>query len=273
MKELSLRDIQSVSLNILKYAHELCEKNEIRYWLIYGTLLGAVRHKGFIPWDDDIDIAMTRDDYNLFLEVLKQDAKKENNPFYLDHFTTSVDYPYYILRICDSRYKLVFENTKHISGIFIDVYPFDDTGINVRYWKNRLKKTQFLKKLMLLSTYRHWLYGDSVFHKILNLPLMFYSRIMGIAFFMERIDYKSKIFNGTNSGYIGLTAWADVPRIYQKELFDNLILAKFEDLDVYIPVEYDKILRSVYGDYMKLPVKEEQVPHHNYKAYKLESEM
>ena len=99
------------------------------------------------------------------------------------------------------------------------------------------------------------------------LGLLFSRKILNLS------QNKSKIFNGTNSGYIGLTAWADVPRIYQKELFDNLILAKFEDLDVYIPVEYDKILRSVYGDYMKLPVKEEQVPHHNYKAYKLESEM
>ena len=270
MKEMTLDEIQSVSLKILKYIHELCEKNGIKYWLIYGTLLGAIRHKGYIPWDDDVDIAMTRDDYEKFLKIAVEESKKDENPYYVDHFTVSKDYPYYIMRICDSRYRLEFESTRHTSGIFVDIYPFDDTGNDVNYWIKKSPHTELMKKCMLLSTYYNWFYGSSVLHKILNLPLMIYSRVMGTQFFMKRIDKMSRIFNGENSGFIGLTSWADVLRIYPKEWFKELKLVQFENLNVYIPACYDEVLKIRYGDYMTLPPESEQVPHHNYKAYEIE---
>lgn len=270
MKELSLQEIQAAALEVLKYTHELCVKHGIKYWLMYGTLLGAVRHNGFIPWDDDVDIAMRRSDYDRLISVLKKDTLRADNPFYIDHFSVSNDYPYYILRICDSRYKVMFENTKHVSGVFIDVYPFDDPGNNVQFWNEKLASTQFLKKLMILNSYQSWLYGNSLSHKILNIPLMVYSRIMGMGFLEKKMDRLSQYFNGTNSGNIGLTAWADRPVVFNEKLFDKLILKKFETIDVYIPYEYDTILRAVYGNYMELPSKEDQIPHHNYIAYRLE---
>ncbi len=269
MKELSLKEIQEASFNILKYAHDLCEKNKIKYWLIYGTLLGAVRHNGFIPWDDDIDIAMKRDDYERFLYLLSQETKKKNCPFYYDHFSVSKDYPYYILRICDSRYRVEFESTKHVSGLFIDVYPFDDSGSDVGYWEKRLFHTELIKKCMLLSTYKNLFYGNSVSHKMLNLPLAIYSKILGTSFFMKRIDKKSRAYNGTNSGYIGLTSWADIPRIFPNEYFNDLTQIQFENSKFYIPARYNEILTQIYGDYMNLPKEKDRIPHHNYKAYKL----
>ena len=267
-EELSLKEIQNASLNILKYIHELCDRYGISYWLIYGTLLGAVRHKGFIPWDDDIDIAMRRDDYEKFMAILNEETNKEGCPFYYDHFTVSKDYPYYILRICDSRYRVEFKSSKHVSGLFVDVYPFDDTGDDVNYWNNRLSHTELIKKCMLLSTNKSMLYGNSISHKLLNLPLVIYSKLFGTSFFMRRIDNSSRVFNGRNSGFVGLTSWADMPRIFPEEYFKELTQIKFENYMFYVPSRYDEVLTQIYGDYMKLPEEKDRVAHHNYKAYR-----
>ena len=87
-------------------------------------------------------------------------------------------------------------------------------------------------------------------------------------YFMRMIDKKSRVFNGRNSGFIGLTSW-DSPVIFPDEFFNEFMLIQFEDYEFYIPTKYDEILTKIYGDYMKLPAERDRIPHHNYKAYKL----
>ncbi len=120
-EELNIRETQAVSLEILKKVADICEQNGLRYVLQYGTLLGAVRHKGYIPWDDDVDIMMPRPDYEALLAYFKEHASE------LDHLQffeprTCKDYPYMIGRISDDRYQIDMDNEKPYGmGVFIDV--------------------------------------------------------------------------------------------------------------------------------------------------------
>ena len=111
MKELTIKETQQISLEILHTVAEICEEQQIRYALIYGTLIGAVRHHGYIPWDDDVDIMMPRPDYERFLEYMKQHVSNYPNLRVFNR-EECPEYPYMITRISDDRYRIRMENEK-----------------------------------------------------------------------------------------------------------------------------------------------------------------
>jgi len=266
MTEMTLKDIQRVSLEILKHIHQVCEKNGLKYCIFYGTLIGAIRHQGYIPWDDDVDIAMKRKDYDQLMRIIKEE-ESESNPYYVDHYSYSNDYPYYIMRICDKRTMINFDSTTHNCGVFVDVYPLDDTGGDIEYWNRNVAKVNRMKKYMILCTYKSILYGSNIWHKLGNIPLLIYSRIKGTRFFNNKIDKLAKQFNGKNSGYIGVPAWEKYPCQFKEEWLKEYTLIPFEDTKVYAPIDYDNVLKAKYGDYMKLPPESARIPNHNYVAY------
>ena len=125
---LSMRDTQQIALEILHTVAQICEERNLRYYLVYGTLIGAVRHHGFIPWDDDVDIMMPRPDYDKLLEYL-EDHIGEYPHLQVFNRKTCPDYPYMITRISDDRYEIRMENEKPFGmGVFIDIYPMDSCG-------------------------------------------------------------------------------------------------------------------------------------------------
>ena len=266
MVEMTIKDIQRVSLEILKHIHQVCEKHGLKYCVFYGTLIGAIRHQGYIPWDDDVDIAMKRNDYEKLMTILKEE-ESDSNPYYVDHYTTSDDYPYYIMRICDKRYTIEFDSTTHKSGVFVDVYPLDDTGGDLDYWNKEVVNVNRMKKCMILCTYKSWFYGSNVFHKLGNIPLLIYSKTKGTRFFNQKIDKLAKQFNGQNTGYIGVPAWEECPSQIREEWMRECILVPFEDTQVYAPIEYEEVLNAKYDNYMELPPESGRVPNHNYTAY------
>lgn len=128
-KQLTTAETQAVALEVLHTVAGICETQGLRYCLIYGTLIGAVRHHGFIPWDDDVDIMMPRPDYDKLLAYLSQHIGEYPN---LKVFNpdTCPDYPYMITRISDDRYVIEMENEKPYGmGVFIDIYPYDGLGV------------------------------------------------------------------------------------------------------------------------------------------------
>lgn len=128
MKELSVEETQKVSLEILKTVAHICKTIGVRYCLIYGTLIGAVRHHGFIPWDDDLDIMMPRPDYERFLSYFKKHQSEYKHLELFNH-DENANYPYMITRISDSRYQINMDNEKPYGmGVFIDIYPYDGLG-------------------------------------------------------------------------------------------------------------------------------------------------
>lgn len=264
-KELTLREIQLGSLEVLKKIKEICEKENIKYFLGYGTLLGAVRHQGFIPWDDDIDIMMPREDYEKFIKYCIKNEKKLGY-FSLKHYRTCKEYIYPIARFCDTRYRVEYKNTKEYGlGLFVDIYPID--GINLKN-KNYLRTLRIQQFLILLAGNKKYIKSSSIIKTILKYPLFYISQYLNLNDLLKKIDKKSQKYKFMNSEYAECVVWGMKYYKIPKESYLKLKKEKFEDEFFPIPEKYDIFLKEYYGDYMKLPPLEKQIPHHFYKVYK-----
>ncbi len=268
---MSMKEIQSVSLEILKTVADICEQNNLRYSMAWGTLIGAVRHKGFIPWDDDIDILMPRPDY----EKLKKyfgDNHKELYPYRL--FDISVkDYPYLLSRVCDDRYRIDVCNEKSCGmGIFIDIYVMDGMGDSFDEAWSFAKKTCKYPRLIFLSTRKHYHFGmtKGFWKRMAKIPVFYYAKLMGKDYFIHKLLGMINLNSYESSNYVGSATWAERPKfaVIKKEDIEELIPMQFEKYQFKGPKAYDKLLRQWYGDYMQLPPEKDRVYHHLYKAYK-----
>lgn len=270
LEELSLREIQIGELEILKQVHRICDELNIRYYLFYGTLLGAVRHKGFIPWDDDIDIVMPRRDYNILIEYIRNNSKALL-PLRLMHYSTNDNYIYPIARVSDERYKLCFNNTKEYGlGLFIDLYPLDGCGNTEkeakRIWnKNKLRK--FWVGVYGIDRYERS--SKSVFRSVLKYVLMKIVKLINVPKIIQELDRDASKLDFDDYKYVGCTAW-EVSGLgyFRKELIEETISLEFENEKFYAPKLYDEVLKETYGDYMQLPPENKRIAHHEYRAYK-----
>ena len=268
--ELSLREIQLGELSVLRQVHKICEELNLHYYLFYGTLLGAVRHKGFIPWDDDIDIIMPRSDYNALIKYFKANNEKLR-PLQLMHYSTNKDYIYPIARVSDERYTLNFNNTKEYGlGLFIDLYPLDGCGNTLdeakRIWKkNKVKK--FWVGVYGIDRYEKS--TKNAFRSFLKYVSMKIVKLFNVPQMISDLDKDASKLSFDDYEYVGCTAW-EVSGLgyFKKTLLDESITLGFEDGFFYAPKRYDEVLRETYGDYMQLPPENKRVPHHEYKAYK-----
>lgn len=273
-QELSMQEIQAVSLEILKQVADLCEKLHLRYFLTYGTLIGAIRHKGFIPWDDDIDIMMPRKDYEELLSFFM--AHKEDYPnLKLFNSETCPDYPYMIARFSDNRYRLEVDNEKDYGiGIFIDVYPLDGLGNTLSDAIRFGRKGDILSTFCYQSTRVHYdpvtmTSGHKLFKAIVKLPVFLIAKTFGKKYFQRQLDRLVKI-PYDEAEYVGPVVWlvGGEENIFPRNWFDELIDVPYEQYKFKVPKSYDQFLYKMYGDYMKLPPEKERVGHHFYKAYK-----
>ena len=270
MNELLMRDVQLSALEILKYVAEICEKEKIRYALAYGTLLGAVRHKGFIPWDDDIDIIVPRPDYERLLSFFEQN---NTGPFVAMNMKTTKDYPYMITRIVDTRYKLKVKNEKDFGlGTFIDVYVLDGVGNTYEEGCKYISNTCKYPRLIFLATRRYYHFGTTkgFLKRLIKLPAFCFAKLLGKDFFVKRLMKIVDTSSYEKKQFVGCAVWNERPfwGVFDKKYVEDTILAPFEDCQFRIPRDYDGILKLWYGDYMKLPPEKDRVYHHLYKVYK-----
>lgn len=272
--ELSLQEIQKGSLEILRIVAKICDKQGLIYYLAYGTLIGAIRHKGFIPWDDDIDIWMPRNDYKKFIEYFIK-HKDELKPYELFSVYNNVDYPYEISRISDNRYVLDVDNEAPYGiGLFIDIYPLDGVGNSETEYTRLKNKASRYSSLCFLSTRLRFEKGTtkSKLKMAIKFPAFFFSKILGKKFWINQLEKMGNTSDYTGSKYIGALVWGHdgVRAIFPKEWFSKTCSVDFEGEKYTAPVEYDKVLTRLYGDYMKLPSEKKRIPHHNYKAFRKE---
>lgn len=271
-KELSIKEMQNISLEILHTVAEICEKQNFRYALIYGTLIGAVRHHGYIPWDDDVDIMMPRPDYDRFLAYMKEHIREYPN---LKVFNREEcpEYPYMITRISDDRYVIKMANEKPYGmGVFIDIYPYDGLG---RTKKEAVKyglKGDRLSSLCYQATREHFAIETttSFVRKIIKFPVYMYAKIRGKDHYQNKLEKLAGKKDYDSSKYVGCVIWLSWGEkdIFPREWFDKTVMMKFDQYEFRVPAEYDKVLRHEYGDYMKLPPKKDRIGHHYFKAYK-----
>lgn len=271
-KQLTIEQIQAVSLEILKIIADICEQQKLRYFLIYGTLIGAVRHKGYIPWDDDVDIMMPRPDYDKLLEYLYRNIDKYSNLEVFNHDVNDL-YPYMITRISDKRYEIKMDNEKSYGmGVFIDIYPFDGLGNDEKEALKYGLNGDRLSSICYQATREHFAMETttSTVRKIIKYPFYLVSKIIGKDIIQDKLERLARVKPYDENAYVGCVVWLSggMRDIFKKEWFDEYIMVSYEKYQFRIPREYDKILSHVYGDYMKLPPEKDRVGHHNYKVYK-----
>lgn len=275
-KEITIEESQAVSLEILKIISDICEKQNLRYFLIYGTLIGAVRHSGFIPWDDDVDIMMPRPDYDRFLKYMEKHIEQFQ---YLKIFNHDTDpqYPYMITRISDGRYRIEMENEEDYGmGVFVDIYPFDGLGDTKEEALHFGLKGDRLSSLCYQATRKRCAVETttSFFRKLIKFPVFVFAKLCGKERFQNRLEKLARVKEYDQSGYVGCIVWLSGGEkdIFKRKLFDDYIMLPFGKYQFRAPKSYDAILRHIYGDYMQLPPEEDRVGHHNYKVYKIEVE-
>ena len=264
MKEMTLEEVQKATKELLVEFDNICNEIGIRYFLMYGSLLGAIRHKGFIPWDDDLDVGMFESDYLKLCNYFKA-----NNNLELElHNQDSTEHCFFnIARVCEKKHRLVFDNKKYTSGLFIDIYVMEGLGDteDQLYWNQRFKKHSGWRKGVYVNSNEGFLYGNGVLHKILNIPFCLFARKRGKQYYINKFNSHKK-YDINDSKFIGCPSWEESR--YERKWFDSIISTEFEDIEVLIPAAFDEILTSEYGDYMKLPPIENRKPYHGYRAYR-----
>ena len=255
------KKLQKVQLEIAGVIKEICVKNGIRYFLAYGTLIGAVRHNGFIPWDDDIDIMMPYPDLIKFEKACKTDLPKG---YFFQSPTTDSEFKLSIMRVCKDNTLLIEKGTedKNIHhGIFVDIYPIYGAAP-----KNK-------RKLQIFRAMKRALY-------LLDEPVKNHGAIMrmGSSFLLKtktkkgKVRAEKKLFEkisqydyDVSENVVCLDSSIIKMRTeYKREWFGNGTMHKFEDKEFMIPENPDAILKKVYGDYMKLPPESERKVHHDF---------
>lgn len=270
--EMTMEEIQAVSLEILKTISDICEEQSLRYYLVYGTLIGAIRHKGYIPWDDDVDIMMPRPDYDKLLEFLTLHISDYPNLRVFNRETCK-EYPYMITRVSDNRYEIHMSNEKPYGmGIFIDIYPYDGLGNTKKEALAYGMKGDRLSSLCYQATRKHFSMEttNSLLRKVLKFPVFLFAKWCGKEFFQKRLEALARLREYDHSKYIGCVIWLSWGEkdIFLREWFEEYVMMQFEQYLFRVPKHYDKILRHEYGDYMQLPPEEERIGHHYYKVYK-----
>lgn len=261
MKEIPLEESKKIMIDILESIDRCCRANNLKYSLCWGTMIGAVRHHGFIPWDDDIDITMPRDDYNRFLRVY-------NDPNY-NVYTPKVDKNciQIITKIYDKRTRIIFNNhPKTLYGVWISIFPYDNVpDENLRQWEKRLSFWTLLyqgKAARFLTTNPIKKRIGKVFLKIVLLPFSSF-------WLYNRVERCLTEYNGSQTKRVAITTGIGIFKFlyFSKEWFDECIDIEFEGVKTKIIKGYDQFLKHRYGDYMELPPESERIPKHKYKAY------
>lgn len=252
-----LQHLQKVIIGIMSDVDSLCKKNHIKYFLLGGSAIGAIRHKGFIPWDDDLDIIMDDENYNKFIIACR--TQLDHNKYYLQQGL--VDWPcsFSKIKLRGTRFD---EPSSYINetgecGIFIDIFKMETAPNSLmgQRWQ------YFCAKYMLCYTLLERGWGKTTFAKKLMLIAAYPLKNNYIRkFFQKQIEY----WNGKDTRFYGFFSgrYRFGMSFYKKDIFKKEIYVPFENIELPVPVGYDMWLRQIFGDYMIPPSLKERVGLH-----------
>lgn len=274
-----MKQVWHIELDILEKVHNICKINDITYSLAGGSLLGAIRHKGYIPWDDDIDIVMPRKDYEKFLEI----AQKEfQYPYFVQYYKTENHYQRGHAQIRNSNTTAIIQGDEYNNfnkGIFIDIFPIDNIP------DDNCKREKFLKKILRLKKRLKTFYNINS-----NSKLKYYIKKIIRKTKYIFIDYNKEIekfenllktFNNIETKECGAIGFRPDEFKYETQWFKDIIEVPFENIEVKIISNYDEALKRQYNDYMKIPKNKNGSVHGqvifdtkvSYKEYKYKGEI
>ena len=246
----TLKEHQAVLLELLKEFDRVCKKHDIKYMLFAGSALGAVRHKGFIPWDDDLDVVMLRDQYKKFIQV----APKEVFEKYYVQSEFSKHWPLHFSKLrknnttCLEKYHP--KDPLIHQGIYIDIFPCDNASDNAF-----LRRIQYFASRVVVAkaVYKRGYETDSILKKVFIKCCSIISPMLCLKIARQEKNNRSKYvhtFLGGSCRY--------KKGFYPREWFTDLISMSFEGSEIPVSAHYDELLKRMYGDYMTLPPKEDR---------------
>lgn len=257
--------VREIQIEMAMEVKRICNEYNIKYSIVAGTLLGAVRHKGFIPWDDDLDIGMLRSEYDKFIKVCEKELRDE---YFLQTWESDLGFALPIAKIRKNGTKFIEKNSADASlhnGIYIDIFPFDNvpTGRIKQFVQNR--STYLLKRMLLIRmNYKVWQDNEivkNILYKFLKVFSCFFSVNQIKEILIKRMtayndNYSEKVV--TFGGSYG----------YRKETIDkkwliNLIEIDFENEKLSAPFNFVEYLTYFYGDYMTPPPENKRYNRHN----------
>lgn len=262
----TLKHLQKVQLMILKDFIEICDKNDLEYYAYGGTALGAIRHNGFIPWDDDIDLFMFREDYEKFLKIMSELKSEKYDVLNIDIYN---DYQYMFskLSLKGTKFRSAWCLKKSFDvGINIDIFVLDYIPSNKFSFMILKKKSKILKKIAYILEIIQNDYYTSTSKKIIIYGIKFIFKLLNINNKTFKKFYKKLLHKLHNNPKKSDMIVYDLAAIsYDEPLRVNTLKppkkVKFESIEINVPNDYDSYLKINYGNYMELPPKEKQVNH------------
>ena len=260
-------EIQQMELGIMEYIHEVCQKIGVKYFLAYGSLIGAVRHKGFIPWDDDMDICMLREDYEKLQDYL---IAHPDERYEVMSYKNNLNYVYPFMKVQDNYTYLLEEDVRIDSnmGIYVDIFPVDGYEDDADF-KNKM--TKLIKKRQLSCyTFKGITNTKSLLNSLIRYISIVIFYFTNTNKYVEQIDELAKSRAVVDYEQVDYLIYKDMNKpVWKREWLEQVIVGTFEGKEFMIPKHYHEILTSDYGDYMQLPPLEQRVSHHDFKLWKI----
>ncbi len=260
MKEITLEESKQIQIKILENIDSFCRNNNIHYSLSGGTMIGAIRHKGFIPWDDDIDLMMLREDYDKFLLSYSDEYYK------LLSFKKIKNWPFLYCSVVDPQTILYYGNRKDENrGVWVSIFPVEN--IDENKIPHMVKYLRFFEKGIVRLKKSYWTPNTNLFYNLSKALCRFLLLPFPCSFWLKQLE--KVIINPNCTGLLGLpSVWMYI-RVYHfsKSVFNDYIDVDFENLKCMVIAGYDEFLHGVYGDYMTLPPEKDRVSKHGYTAY------
>ncbi|HHW91057.1 MAG TPA: LicD family protein [Clostridiales bacterium] len=261
MSNYNLKLIQDVSYQILIDFDDFCAKHNLTYYMTYGTLIGAACHQDFIPWDDDIDVSMPREDYDRLLNELEKDLPAHLS---LHHFKNTESYHLNFAKIFNKN-TIIIEKAGQfnyrIGGAYIDIFPIDGVGNSYKTAVRKRKKLLLLLPFISIS----YLKLDKKKRPLWKNAAIWFSKLFDTKKLQYRLEKIVKKNSFQESSYVAMCVGQyRLGEILPKEVYGTPVKLKFRDRYFNAPQDYDRYLSSIYGDYMRLPPEEKRISGHNF---------
>lgn len=261
LREISDEQLKEMLLKMLITLHEFCVSNNITYFLTCGTLLGAIRHKGFIPWDDDIDVAMSRSDYNRF--ILEYNLHPTDESLKVISIDNEKKYNFAFAKLIDTKTVLIDKKGPVLNrGIWIDIFPTDNMSDTLKEATKLSYRVEIYRKLLAIKNIGYS--RERAFYKNLIIymckPFLLGIDEYRILFKIEQLSrmYESEV----PTKYIGSVCLGTTNKIMESDWFRKITFVTFEGHEFYAPVDYDSVLVRLYNDYTKFPPVKERHMHY-----------
>lgn len=259
MVQVELKKLQAIEFDIFKEFKRVCEKNNLTYVLNSGTCIGAIRHAGFIPWDDDIDVAMPRKDYEKLVEI----AEKElSDQYFFQNYHSDKKCGLVFGKIRKNNTIMSENYSYHIDmhqGVWIDIFPYDKISDDLNQREKDKKMIYLLKNLYIIKCgYKVPEDKNTFINRIVYAFAKFLLIFVSIDFLIQKLDKELNKYNNTDAKEVYLYGCLSPKNNLPCEMLNDLIEVDFETEKATVFKEYDYYLSRVYGDYMKLPPVEQR---------------